>query len=70
MLAGTILCLIFNFVLVIYWGLTEHSTQALSLGRGAPAGQVSTRVLEAVKLSLPWAKPVCHASHAGLLVPL
>ena len=43
MLAGTILCLIFNFVLVIYWGLTEHSTQALSLGRGAPAGQVSSR---------------------------
>ncbi len=40
-LAGTILSLIFNFVLIIYWGLTEHSTQALSLGRGAAAEAVS-----------------------------
>lgn len=35
LLAGSILCLIFNFVLIIYWGLTENSTQPLSLGRRA-----------------------------------
>lgn len=40
-LAGTILTLIFNFLLIIYWGLTEHGTQALALGRGAAADAVS-----------------------------
>lgn len=52
-LAGTILCLIFNFVLVIYWGLTEHSTQALSLGRGAPAGQAAAEAPKTVEAVPP-----------------
>lgn len=52
-LAGTILCLIFNFVLIIYWGLTEHSTQALSLGRGAPAGQAAAEAPKTVEAVPP-----------------
>jgi hypothetical protein len=50
-LAGTILTLIFNWMLIIYWGLTEHSTQALSLGRsasGEPAAPEPTKMVEAM----------------------
>ncbi|KAI7846254.1 hypothetical protein COHA_000234 [Chlorella ohadii] len=49
-LAGTILSLIFNFVLIIYWGLTEHSTQALSLGRGAAAEAPAPEAPKAVEV--------------------
>lgn len=34
-LAGAILTLIFNFLYIIYWGLTDHGAQSLSLSRSA-----------------------------------
>ena len=36
-LAGAILTLIFSFLLIIYWGLTDHGAQGLSLRKSTEA---------------------------------
>jgi len=37
-LAGAILLLIVNFLLIIYWGMTENGTAPLQLGRKTEEG--------------------------------
>lgn len=40
LLAGAIIVMIVNFLLAIYWSVTDHGSQAISLGRRAADGQV------------------------------